>query len=332
MKDSFDFGNIAISNVLDEDAEFIPLLSADDEEIMNAEETPQELPLLPLRNTVLFPGVVIPITVGRDKSIKLIKEAYKGNKILGVIAQKNDKVEDPKIEDLYQVGTVAHILKMLRMPDGNTTVIIQGKKRFKIEKIMQEEPYLRAKIIAFNQIEKPIGKNFNALVSSIKDLASQIIEQSPNIPTEATFAIKNIESPTFLINFIASNMKSGVKEKQNLLEEPEVPERAKKLLQHLTKELQLLELKNDIQSKVKTDLDKQQREYFLNQQIRQIQEELGGDPQKQEIDDLRKKSAKKKWRKEVKKRFTNELTKLERLNPQAAEYSVQLNYLETLIE
>jgi ATP-dependent Lon protease len=332
MKDSFDFDNMVISNVMDDDAEFIPLLSQDDEEQINAEETPDELPILPLRNTVLFPGVVIPITVGRDKSIKLIKEAYKGDKTLGVVSQKNDGVEDPAEGDLNNIGTVAYILKMLRMPDGNTTVIIQGKKRFKIKEITQKEPFLKAKIEAFNQIEKPKGKNFNALVASIKDLASQIIEQSPNIPTEATFAIKNIESPTFLINFIASNMKAEVPIKQSLLEIPELNERANSLLEHLTKELQLLELKNDIQSKVRTDLDQQQREYFLNQQIKQIQEELGGDPQEQEVEEFKKKALKKKWSKTVAERFNKELLKFQRLNPQAAEYSVQLNYLETLIE
>lgn len=332
MKDTFDFDNLMISESFEDDAEFIPLLSQDDEEQINAEETPAELPILPLRNTVLFPGVVIPITVGRDKSIKLIKEAYKGNKTLGVVAQKNGNIEDPNENDLYEVGTVAYILKMLRMPDGNTTVIIQGKKRFKVAEITQTEPYLRAKIDPFNQAEKPTGKSFNALVGSIKDLASQIIEQSPTIPTEATFAIKNIESPTFLINFIASNMKADVKTKQSLLEVPELIERATSLLEHLTKELQLLELKNDIQSKVRTDLDKQQREYFLNQQIKQIQEELGGDPQQQEIEDFKKKAKKKKWPKAVAERFDKELMKFQRLNPQAAEYSVQLNYLETLIE
>lgn len=332
MNDNFDFKNLAISNIIDDETEFIPLLSADDEEQMNSEKTPDELPILPLRNTVLFPGVVIPITVGRDKSIKLIKDAYQGNKTLGVVSQKNDNIEDPKESDLNKIGTVALILKMLRMPDGNTTVIIQGKKRFKIKEVTQTEPYLRATIEAYNQVEKPSGKNFNALVSSIKDLASQIIEQSPNIPTEATFAIKNIESPTFLINFIASNMKGSVAEKQQLLEIPELNERANKLLEHLSKELQLLELKNDIQSKVRHDLDRQQREYFLNQQIKQIQEELGGDPVQQEIEDFQKKAEKKKWPKEAKKRFEKELEKLARLNPQAAEYSVQHNYIETLVE
>ncbi|PJA09471.1 MAG: endopeptidase La, partial [Flavobacteriales bacterium CG_4_10_14_0_2_um_filter_32_8] len=256
----------------------------------------------------------------------------KGDKVLGVVAQKNDKVEDPNEEDLNQIGTIAHILKMLRMPDGNTTVIIQGKKRFKIKEITQKEPYLKAKIEAFNQVEKPSGKNFNALVSSIKDLASQIIEQTPSIPSEATFAIKNIESPTFLINFIASNMKAGVTIKQSLLEIPELTQRANLLLEHLTKELQLLELKNQIQSKVRTDLDQQQREYFLNQQIKQIQEELGGDPQQQEFEEFKKKAATKKWSKTVQERFEKELMKFQRLNHQAAEYSVQLNYLETLIE
>ncbi|PCI94754.1 MAG: endopeptidase La [Flavobacteriales bacterium] len=332
MKDSFDMDHIMISNVLDEDAEFIPLLSPDDEEQINAEETPDELPILPLRNTVLFPGVVIPITVGRDKSIKLIQEAYRGDKTLGVVSQKNDEVEDPTEEDLNAIGTIAHILKMLKMPDGNITVIIQGKKRFKTKEFTQKEPYLRAKIEAFNQLQKPSGKGFDALVGSIKDLASQIIEQSPTIPTEATFAIKNIESPTFLINFIASNMKADVPTKQSLLETPELNERANSLLEHLTKELQLLELKNDIQSRVRTDLDQQQREYFLNQQIKQIQEELGGDPQEQDIEEFKKKAKKKKWSKTVAERFDKELLKFQRLNPQSAEYSVQLNYLETLIE
>ncbi|MCB0402030.1 MAG: endopeptidase La [Flavobacteriales bacterium] len=332
MKDNFDFDNLLIGNPLDEDAEFIPLLSSDDEEQINAEETPDELPILPLRNTVLFPGVVIPITVGRDKSIKLIKEAHKGNKTLGVVAQMNDSVEDPEEHDLYKVGTIAYILKMLRMPDGNTTVIIQGKKRFRIKRVTQQEPYLKAKIEAFDQVIKPAGKSFDALVSSIKDLASQIIEQSPTIPTEATFAIKNIESPTFLINFIASNMKADVENKQALLETPELIERATSLLEHLTNELQLLELKNDIQSKVRSDLDRQQREYFLNQQIKQIQEELGGDPQQQEVEEFVKKAKKKKWPKAIAKRFDKELLKFQRLNPQAAEYSVQLNYLETLVE
>jgi ATP-dependent Lon protease len=332
MKDSFDMDSVVISNVLDEDAEFIPLLSPDDEEQINAEETPDELPILPLRNTVLFPGVVIPITVGRDKSIKLIEEANKGDKTLGVVSQKNDEIEDPAEDDLNSIGTIAHILKLLKMPDGNITVIIQGKKRFKTKEFTQKEPYLRAKIEAFNQVKKPKGKSFDALVSSIKDLASQIIEQSPNIPTEATFAIKNIESPTFLINFIASNMKSDVVIKQSLLEIPEVNERANALLIHLTKELQLLELKNDIQSKVRTDLDQQQREYFLNQQMKQIQEELGGDPQQQDIEEFKKKATKKKWNKTVADRFNKEIEKFQRLNPQSAEYSVQLNYLETLIE
>tara|TARA_B100000809_G_scaffold263327_1_gene316318 strand:- start:906 stop:3350 length:2445 start_codon:yes stop_codon:yes gene_type:complete len=332
MKDSFDMDSVLISNVLDEDAEFIPLLSPDDEEQINAEETPDELPILPLRNTVLFPGVVIPITVGRDKSIKLIQEANKGDKTLGVVSQKNDEIEDPTADDLNSIGTIAHILKLLKMPDGNITVIIQGKKRFKVKEITQEDPYLKAKIEAFDQVKKPKGKSFEALVSSIKDLASQIIEQSPTIPSEATFAIKNIESPTFLINFIASNMKADVITKQSLLEIPEVKERANALLVHLTKELQLLELKNDIQSKVRTDLDQQQREYFLNQQIKQIQEELGGDPQEQEIEAFLEKAKKKKWNKNVAERFEKEVQKFQRLNPQSAEYSVQLNYLETLIE
>jgi ATP-dependent Lon protease len=278
-------------------------MTTEDEEALENEVLPNAVPILPLKNTVLFPGVVIPITIGRDKSIKLIRDANKGDKILGVVSQKNDDVEDPKEADLNSIGTIANILKMLKMPDGNITVIIQGKKRFKTKGFIQDEPYLKAQIEPFNQQDKPSGKDFDALVSSIKDLASQIIEQSPTIPTEANFAIKNIESPTFLINFIASNMKADVPVKQTLLEVPELNERANLLLKHLTKELQLLELKNDIQSKVRTDLDQQQKEYFLNQQIKQIQEELGGDPQEQEIDDFKEKAKKKKWSKSVAERF-----------------------------
>lgn len=326
------FETFTFSNIIEEESEFIPLLSSDDEDQINAEDTPEVLPILPLRNTVLFPGVVIPITIGRDKSIKLIKDAYAGDKTIGVVSQKNENIEEPTIHDLSTTGTVAHIMKMLRMPDGNTTVIIQGKKRVKINEFVQTEPYFMAKVSHFNQVNKPSGKSFDALVDSIKDMSLQIIEQSPNIPTEASFAIKNIESHTFLINFIASNLNATVTEKQKLLEIPELFERATALLQHLSKELQLLELKNDIQSKVRTDLDKQQREYFLNQQLKQIQEELGGDPQGQDIEEFKEKAKTKKWPKYVKERFDKEIAKLQRLNPQAAEYSVQTNYIETLVE
>ncbi len=323
-------GQMAIN---DDEPELIPLLTNEDEEQMNAEQLPETVSVLPLRNTVLFPGVVIPITVGRDKSIKLIKDAYATDRIIGVVSQKDVSVEDPKLEDLNDVGTIAQILRMLRMPDGNTTVIIQGKRRFKISDIVQEEPYLRAKIRSFqdvNKVEK--DEEFNAIVDSLKDISMQIIQQSPNIPTEASFAIRNIESPSFLINFISSNMNADVEKKQMLLEMDNLKDRATKVLEHLTKELQMLELKNQIQSKVKTDLDKQQREYFLNQQLKTIQEELGGNTPDKEISEMRERARNKKWGKAVEEVFNKEIDRLNRINPAAAEYSVTMNYLDLLLE
>ncbi len=321
------------SDIIDPEAEFIPLLSSEDEELMNAEKVPEQLPILPLRNTVLFPGVVIPITVGRDKSIKLIKEANKGNKIIGVVAQKDIETEDPTFEDLNTIGTVARIMKLLQMPDGSTTAIIQGKKRFVLQELVQTEPYLVANVTQFGESEKSPGDDtFDALISSLKDLSIQIIKQSPNLPSEAGFAIKNIESPVFLVNFVSSNLNTDLKEKQQLLEISDLRERANQVLSSLTKELQVLELKNDIQKKVKVDLDKQQRDYLLNQQLKTIQEELGGSPNEQEINDLKEKAAKKKWPKEISESFYKELSKLQRMNPQAAEYSIHLNYLEVLVE
>lgn len=322
-----------ISGLNDDEPDLIPLLSTEDEENMNAEKIPDILSILPLRNTVLFPGVVIPITVGRDKSIRLIKDAYKADKIIGVVSQKDSSVEDPKIEDLHRIGTVAHIIKMLRMPDGNTTVIIQGKKRFAIDEVKEQEPYIKASIIPVTDKKQSLNeKEFTALVDSLRDLSLQIITQSPNIPTEASFAIKNIESPSFLINFISSNMNADVARKQQLLEMTDLKERATMVLQYLTQELQMLELKNQIQSKVKIDIDKQQREYFLNQQLKTIQEELGGNTQDQELNDLREKGEKKKWSAAVRAVFEKELERLNRINPAAAEYSVTLNYLELLLE
>ncbi|MFT4523996.1 MAG: ATP-dependent Lon protease [Bacteroidia bacterium] len=333
MKNIFDDTIKHLSDMLDDDPEFIPLITTEEEESMAAADIPKELSILPLRNTVLFPGVVIPITVGRDKSIKLIKDAYKGEKIIGVVSQKDVSTEDPGKEELNRVGTVAKILKMLRMPDGNTTVIIQGKKRFELIKIVQEDPYFRAEISAFDEI-KPAKKKkeFNALVESLKDMALSIIQQSPNIPSESAFAIKNIESPSFLINFISSNMNAEVDVKQSMLEVADLQERATMLLGHLTKELQMLELKNQIQSKVKVDIDQQQKEYFLNQQLKTIQEELGGNVFDQEVEDMKKKARSKKWTSTVADQFHKELDKLGRMNPAASEYSVQMNYLETLLD
>lgn len=322
-----------LSDILDSDAEFIPLLSAEDEVLMNAESIPEELAILPLRNAVLFPGVVIPITVGRNKSIQLVREAYRKEKIIGVVAQKDPSVEDPGPEDLYQIGTVAHILKTLQMPDGNTTVIIQGKKRFQLKEIIQQEPYIKAKVESFETEESTLNdSNFLALIQSIKDIATQIIRDSPNLPAEASIAINNIESPAFLVNFVSSNLNNTAMEKQQLLEISDLVERANKVLGALSKELQMLDLKNQIQSKVKTDLDKQQRDYFLNQQLKTIQEELGGAPNDLEIKELKLKAVKKKWDSEVQKVFDRELSKLMRMHPQAAEYGIQFNYLDYLVE
>lgn len=331
MRDIFN-SELILSEVIESDSEFIPLFTAEDEEMMNKEEVPVSLPILPLRNNVLFPGVVIPITVGRDKSIKLIQDANKGNKTIGVVAQKDQNQDEPGTADLNEIGTVARIIKLLKMPDGSTTIIIQGKQRFKVLEYLGEEPYFTAKIQPFSEIKPTDANNTKALISSLKDMSLNIIKQSPNIPSEAGFAINNIDSLSFLVNFISSNMNAELAEKQLILEEQNLEERAKKVLAHLNKELQLLEIKNDIQSKVRTDIDKQQREYFLHQQMRQIQDELGDNPVTVEVNELKTRAAKKKWNKTIEKAFTKELEKLQRLNPQAAEYSVQLNYLDLFVD
>jgi len=330
IKDQFDFGNAL--PIINEDTEFFPLMSQQDEDEMNNEETPDILAILPLRNTVLFPGVVIPITVGRDKSIKLIKEAYKGDKIIGVVSQLDVSIEDPTFDQLNKVGTVAHIIKMLQMPDGNTTVIIQGKQRFRLIEEVQSEPYIKVTISKFNETKHKTDKEFKALVASIREMSSQIIQLSPNIPSEAAMALKNIESTSFLINFISSNMNADVKDKQKMLEMENLRQRAMMVMELLTLELQMLELKNQIQSKVRTDLDKQQRDYFLNQQLKTIQEELGGNSSDLEYEALEARAKKKKWSVQVKAHFNKELEKLGRMNPAAPDYSVQINYLELLLD
>ncbi|HLP13150.1 MAG TPA: endopeptidase La [Flavobacteriales bacterium] len=328
------FENImGISDAVEPEAEFIPLLTSEDEEQMRTQDYPTELPILPIRNTVLFPGVVLPITVARDKSIKLIQEAHKSNKTIGVIAQRKHDVEEPEMGDLYAVGTIATVMRLLKMPDGSTTAIIQGKKRFKLEKILATEPYMKAQITPLLDIPPiPKEKNVEALLSSIRDMAMNIIKLSPNIPSEAGFALRNIESPTFLVNFISSNMNAGVEEKQRILDIGDFNEKAHVVLQHLSKELQMLELKNDIQSKVKVDIDKQQREFYLHQQIKQIQEELGENPVEQQVNELKAKAVGKKWPEKAEKTFNKELDKLARLNPSSPEFSVQYNYLDTLVE
>ncbi|MCX6273437.1 MAG: endopeptidase La [Bacteroidetes bacterium] len=333
MSDLFDFDPKRFSDIYEGENEFIPLLSQEEEDQMNAEEIPEILAILPLRNTVLFPGVVIPITVGRDKSIRLIKESYRGNKIIGVLAQKESEIEDPEFKDLYNIGTVATILRLLQMPDGSTTAIIQGKKRFKVIEPVQVDPYFKAKVTQFESI-KPFIKNkeFGALISSIKDLAIQIIKMSPQIPSDAAFALRNIESPVFLVNFVASNLNTPISEKQKLLEVPDLLNRANQVLGALSNDLQLLELKNQIQDKVKVDIDKQQRDYFLSQQLKTIQEELGMNPNEQHMNELRDKASSKKWSKDIEEIFHKEFLKLQRMNPMAAEYSIQTNYLEVLVE
>src|SRR6476660_9839835 len=316
----------------DSEAELIPLLTPEDEEEMNNEELPDSLPILPLRNTVLFPGVVIPISAGRDKSIKLINDANADGKVIGVVSQLNEEDEDPTFNDVNKIGTVAQILRVLKMPDGNVTVILQGKKRFEIDAVISESPYLKASIKEVE--EKRPGKHdteFHAITDSIRELAIEIIKESTNIPTEATFAIKNIESQSFLINFVSSNMNLTVKEKQDLLAVNVLKERALETLRYMNIEIQKLELKNDIQSKVRFDLDQQQREYFLHQQMKTIQEELGGSNE-QEIEEMRQKAKTKSWDAKTAKHFEKEISKMQRMNPQAPDFGIQRNYLELFLE
>ncbi len=331
-KNLFNIDNLSAQDI-DENAELIPLMTPEDELEISKEELPLTLPILSLRNTVLFSGVVIPINASRDKSIKLIKDANNFNKLIGVVAQKDENIEDPKLKDIYNIGTVAKILKVLQMPDGNTTVIIQGKKRFEIERVISEKPYITANIKEY--LEENPGKDnseFNAIIDSIKDLSLEIIKRNPNIPSEASFAIKNIESNSFLINFVSSNLNLPVNEKQVLLEINNLQKRALETLKHMNVEFKKLEIKNDIQSKVQTDLNQQQREFFLHQQMKTIQEELGGVSHDSELDDMRSRAKNKKWNSEIKKHFEKELAKLQRMNPQVSEYSVQRNYLDLILD
>mgnify|MGYP001288131741 FL=1 len=328
----FNIDNLSLIDV-DENSELIPLMTPEDEKEINNEVLPDSLPILPLRNTVLFPGVVIPITASRDKSIKLINDANSGDKLIGVVSQIDKNIEDPSLNDIYKTGTVAKILKVLKMPDGNTTVIIQGKKRFTIEKMISIEPYMKASIEGVPEImPESADSEFKAIIDSIKELALQIIKHSPNIPSEASFAIKNIESNSFLVNFVSSNMNLKVSEKQDLLEINDLQERALDTLKFMNIEFQKLEIKNDIQSKVQSDLNQQQREFFLHQQMKTIQEELGGVNHDGEIDEMKARAKIINWTKEVKLHFEKELSKLQRMNPQVSEYSVQRNYLDLILD
>ena len=333
MNDIFDNNLLELNGSEEQDAEFIPLITPEEEDDMQNAKFPSNIPILPLRNNVLFSGVVIPITVGRDKSIELIKYANNNDKVVGVVSQKDPEKEEPGIENLHSIGTVATILRLLKMPDGTSTVIIQGKRRFELKKLTQINPFLRGDIKLLTENKSPkSNKEFKAIIQSMKELSLKIIKESPNIPSEAQFAIKNIDSPTFLINFITSNMNADVPIKQEMLEENNLKKKAMKVLEHLTEEAQQLEMRNEIQTRVKTDIDKQQREYFLNQQMKTIQEELGGNPQEQDVQEMRKKAKKKKWSKKIDKMFHKELSRFQRMNPQGAEYTVQLNYLELLLE
>ena len=318
---------------IDEDSDLIPLMTSDDEEAISKESLPETLPILPLKNTVMFPGVVIPITASRDKSIKLINDSNTNDKLIGVVSQKDSKVQSPSLNDIHPSGTVAKILRVLKMPDGNVTVIIQGKKRFSIEQIVSEEPYITAKIKEIPELKpEKNNKEFGATIESIKDIALKIIEENPNIPSEASFAIKNIQSDSFLVNFVCSNMNLSVDEKYKILNTSDLNERALMCLKQMNVELQRLSLKNDIQSKVRSDLDQQQREYFLHQQLKTIQEEIGGVSYDEEINEMRIKASNKKWSKEINDHFKKELSKLQRMNPQVAEYSIQRNYLDIYLE
>ena len=318
---------------LEDEADLIPLMTTDDEEAIQKEPVPEELPILPLKNTVLFPGVVIPITASRDRSIKLIKAVNSGNKLLGVVAQQNGETKSPSPEDLYQKGTLAKVLRVLKMPDGNTTIILQGKKRFETLSYIAEHPYLTAKVAGLEEIHpEENDPNFSAIIDSIRDLALKIIAQNPEIPSEASFAIKNIQSNAFLVNFVSSNMDMSVSEKQEILEQDSLEQRALMCLKQMNVEYQKLSLKNDIQTKVRHDLDQQQREYFLHQQMKTIQEELGGVSYDEEVQEMRERAKKKVWDDKVAKHFNKELAKLERMNPQVAEYSVQRNYLDLYLD
>jgi len=322
------------SDLVQEDQEeLIQMINPEEGTEIDPKDIPDELSILPIRNTVLFPGVVIPITVGRQKSIKLVKKAYKGERIIGVVAQKNVNTEDPTTEDIYRVGTVAKIIKMIVLPDGNTTIIIQGKSRFEIDKINSEDPYLLASFkLLPNNFPKKNTRQTKAVVRSLKDAATKVLKLNPEIPQEAQMALDNISDPGFLTHFLSSNLNAEVEDKQKLLEINDGMKRATLLLEMMLKEIQLLELKHDIHKKVHTDIDQQQRDYYLRQQLKVLQDELGQDGPDQELKQLRKKGEEKKWTDEVKKHFNKELDKISRMNPAAAEYPVAVNYAEMMVE
>ncbi len=318
----------------EQEMDFMPIIPINETEHDNLgdAEIPKEIPILPLRNTVLFPGVVLPITVGRDKSIKAVTDAYKTDKLIGVLAQKDSSVEDPTMKELVDVGTIARIIKVIKMPDGGTTVILQGKRRFRVGAITTEDPYFKAQVLLIKEEEAPKDQDFEAYVSNIKDLAAQIIQLSPNIPTEASIILKNIENPSFLIHFISSNLNSELTEKQELLATDHIRARADLLMQLLQRELQFAELKNKLTNKTKTELDKQQRDYFLQQQLKSIKDELGGDSNEREIRDMQKKAESKKWPQSAKDVFRKGIEKLERMHPSTPDYSIVYNHLDLMLD
>jgi ATP-dependent Lon protease len=327
------FKSIPLQMAQDETDDLIQMINPEQDSDLKVDDLPEELSILPIKNTVLFPGVVIPITVGRQKSIRLVKKAYQGNRIIGVVAQKNPLSEEPGIEDLYKTGTVARIIKMLVLPDGNTTIIIQGKNRFSIREFVQEEPYLTARIDL--QLDEALDlktKEAKALAQSLRDSASKILKLNPEIPQEAHVALDNIQSMQFLVHFLSSNLNADVMEKQKILETHNISERGTLLLQYMLKEIQMLEIKNEIQKKVHTDIDQQQRDYFLRQQIRVLQDELGYDTPDKEVEQFRKRGEQKKWSKEAAQHFNKELDKLLRVNPASAEYPVAMNYVEFMLD
>lgn len=317
---------------VDREGDFLPYISIEDETDNRKEEFPSHLPVLALKNTVLFPGIVIPITVGRDKSIKAINKAYESGKMIAVLSQREAKTENPQVTDLYAIGTIAKILKLLKMPDGTTTAILQGRQRFSLVEMTSEDPYLVGQVSPVLDQNPTDNLEFDAMIASIKDIAQQIIELTPHLPSEAVVMLKNIKNGAFLLNFITSNLGIDVPLKQQILEINDPINKAESLLEQMDNELQLLELKDKIETKVRTDLDQQQKEFFLNQQLKTIQEELGENPQEQEFKVLQDRANKKKWGKEVKAAFDKEFKKLRRVNPQVAEFSVTMTYLELLLD
>ena len=324
---------LLLTDLSDGDSDIVPIIADGEDGDLEDIDVPDSIPILSLRNTVLFPGVVLPISIGRPRSVQLIRDAYRTDKIVGTVAQKDPDIENPSFDELHNVGSIGQIVKLLEMPDGSTTAIIQGRKRMVLNELITDDPYFIARVRTIPEVKPDIpSKDFDAIVGSLKDLSLKIIKINPNISPEASFAVKNIENNTYLINFICSNTDVKVQDKQKLLEINSLRDRGFMLLEFLVQEIQVLELKNELQSKVKIDLDQQQREFLLHQQMKTIQNELGGNPLEKEIEEYRKKGETKKWTAEVKKTFEKELEKLSRLNPAAAEYSVQVNYVQTLLD